>query len=88
MIYSTEQIEVTHRIAWRRSWNGQTQCDTTTIANRVLLGFDSLTCQTGCSGTFGPLTFYCTDYSTSEDWTAGEGTFTYNAGSVTNLEAS
>ena len=33
------------------------------------------------------MTFYCTDYSSSEDWTAGERTYTYNAGSITYLEA-
>lgn len=81
------QVEITFRIAWRRS-SGSNFCDSSTITSRTLLGYGALTCRSGCSGSIGSLTYYCTDYSSTEDWSAGERTYNYNAGSLTSIEAS
>ncbi len=80
------QIEVTHRIAWRRSFSGN-NCDATTIASRTLIGVGSLQCTVGCSGTLGSLDYYCTDFSSAEDWSSGEKTQTYNMGNSAYFEA-
>ncbi|XP_071952867.1 integrin beta-like protein C [Antedon mediterranea] len=61
------QIEISWRISWRRS---SQYCNETTIANQQLLGGGSLSCTNGCSGSVS-LSFYCTDFSTTEDWTTG-----------------
>ena len=63
-------------------------CDATTISSRTLIGGGSLDCRTGCIGTLASLTYYCTDYSVSEDWSSGEKTTIYNMGTVTYFEAS
>ena len=79
------QIEITHRVAWRR---GTAYCDANTSPSTLLSG-GTLSCRSGCSGTVGSMSFYCTDYSVSEDWTSGERTYTTNVGSsVTSFEAS
>ena len=78
---------MTFRIAWRRN-SGGNYCDQSIISRRTLLGYGDLTCRSGCSGSIGSLTYYCTDYSVSENWSAGTKTYTYNAGSGTNIEAS
>ena len=86
--YNIIQIEITHRIAWRRSWSGL-GCTTSDIGTFRSFGFGAVDCRVGCSGRVGDLTFYCTDFDTVEDWVAGERTYTYNIGtSVTNFEAS
>ena len=80
------QIEVNHRIAWRRSSSGN-YCDATTITSQTLIGDGSLSCTTGCVGTLGTLDYYCTDFSSVEDWSSGEKTYTYNMGATTYFEA-
>ena len=79
---------MTHRIAWRRSSSEGGRCTQSTIDNRVLLGGGTLSCRTGCSGNIGTLTYYCTDFSTAEDWSAGERTQIYDASGLTYFEAS
>ena len=82
------QIEITHRVAWRASVH-RFHCNQTTISSQALLpGEGDLVCQSGCSGTVGNMSFYCTVFSTSEDWTTGGRTYTYNATGVTSFEAS
>ena len=79
------QIEITHRMAWRR---GHDYCDANTSSTALLSGGD-LACRSGCSGNLGSMSIYCTDYSVSEDWTSGERTYTTNIGTnVTSFEAS
>ena len=85
---STLQIEITHRIAWRRSSNKGENCSQSTIDDRVLIGGGTLQCRVGCIGSVGSMSYYCTDFSTSEDWSAGERTYIYNASGVTYFEAS
>ena len=82
------QIEITHRVAWRRSAGSSFYCDSTTItSNRLLSGEGSLQCRSGCGGTIGSMSYYCTSYSVTEDWSAGERTYTYNTGGVSSFEA-
>ena len=79
------QIEITHRVAWRR---GTAYCDANTSSTELLSG-GTLACRSGCFGNLGNMSFYCTDYSESEDWTSGERTYTTNIGTnVTSFEAS
>lgn len=78
------QIEITHRVAWRR---GTAYCDQTTIASNSLISGGNLYCQSGCSGSVGSMAFYCNSYSTSEDWSAGENTYMYDTRGVTVFEA-
>ena len=84
-VTSPLQIEISHRIAWRRSRVGCTQ---STIDSRALIGGGTLYCRSGCSGSVGSMNFYCTDFSTSEDWSAGERSYIYDASGVTYFEAS
>ena len=86
-VYSP-QIQITHRIAWKRSSNEGGSCNQATIDEHVLLGGESLYCKCGCSGTIGSMQYNCTDFSTSEDWSAGEGSYEYDATGVTYFEAS
>ena len=81
------QIEITHRVAWRASAGGL-HCDQTTISSQNLLYSGNLVCQSGCSGRVGIMSFYCTDFSTSGDWTTGGRTYIYNATGITYFEAS
>ena len=69
------QIEISFRIAWRRSYAGNLFCDQSTIDSQALIGGGSLSCISGCYDTLGNMTFYCTDYSEVEDWTVGARTY-------------
>lgn len=83
------QLEITHRMAWRRTSSSNTACNTADIGTIRLFGSGSLTCRSGCSGTVGSLEFYCTDFDVVEDWVTGDRTYIYNIGtSVTSFEAS
>ncbi|XP_033106419.1 uncharacterized protein LOC117108507 [Anneissia japonica] len=73
------QIEISWRISWRRSYSGL-YCDDGTIANGALVsGQGQLICDISCSNRVG-LSFYCTDFSVGEDWTSGVNTVTFDAG--------
>ena len=88
-VYS--QVEISHRIAWRRSSSSAFGCDSSTISSMLLIGGGSgvLTCRVGCSGNVGTMQYYCTDFSDSEDWSTGERSYTYTfASGVTYFEAS
>ena len=76
-------------MAWRRSFASWTRCNTADIGSTSrLFGDGVLSCISGCSGTVGSLTFYCTDISTTEDWVAGERTYVYDIGtSVSSFAA-
>ena len=88
LINSTLQIEISHRIAWRRSSGQGGGCSQSTIDSGVLIGSGTLYCRSGCSGSVGSMSYYCTDFSTSEDWSAGERSYIYDASGVTYFEAS
>ena len=73
------QIRFSHRIAWRGTHSTTLNCASTDIGTNKLFGFGyHLVCASGCSGTVGNLTFFCTDVSVLEDWVSGERSFTYN----------
>ena len=74
-------MQITHRIAWRRDSGAGGTCTQTTIDAQTLLssgGSHELRCQSGCSGTIGNLSYYCTDFSVTDNWSAGERIYTYN----------
>jgi hypothetical protein len=35
-------------------------------------------CRVGCSGTVGPVTAFCNDVGTVDDWSAGQRTYEYD----------
>ncbi|VDI51811.1 Hypothetical predicted protein, partial [Mytilus galloprovincialis] len=66
------QIEITYRVAFRRSFSNSHFCDENSIGNGNLLpGEGSLQCQLGCSDVITRMSYVCTDFSASEDWTTG-----------------
>ncbi|XP_052815878.1 uncharacterized protein LOC128242673 isoform X2 [Mya arenaria] len=72
-----DTITIDYRISWRRSYNQGLFCDQTTInSQKKINGEGNLECKENCnynSMNF-PLSFKCTDFSISEDWTSGIGT--------------
>ncbi|CAC5424647.1 unnamed protein product [Mytilus coruscus] len=65
------KIEIIYRVAFRRS-SGSHSCDENSIANGTLsTGEGSLVCQSGCLCTITAMSYCCTDFSTTEDWTTG-----------------
>ena len=77
---------VTHRIAWQR---GTAFCDASTVSAGTLIGRSGyFSCTVGCSGNLGSVQFQCTDFSVSEDWSAGQGTNEVTLSGVANFEAS
>ena len=74
------QVEITHRIAWKRESHQGGLCTQATIDAQTLLPPDGgqLTCQSGCSGNIGDFSYYCTDFSVTDNWSAGERTYTYH----------
>ncbi|XP_071841006.1 uncharacterized protein [Apostichopus japonicus] len=71
----TVMLEISWRMSWRRSVYG---CTDATIANSILSpGEGSLVCS--CPEPNIQLSYFCTDYSSSEDWTTGINTATYTA---------
>ena len=76
---------VSHRIAWRRA---TAFCDASTVSAGTLIGQSgSFSCTIGCSGSLGSVQFQCTDFSVSEDWSAGQGTNEVTLGGVAYFEA-
>ena len=72
------QVQITHRIAWRRNRAEGGSCTLATIDAQTLLPSGGyLTCQRGCSGNIGNFSYYCTDFSVTDNWSAGERTYTY-----------
>ena len=77
--YLLLQVQVIHRIAWRRDRSEGGRCTQATIDAQTLLpSGGQLACQSGCSGTIGNFSYYCTDFSVTDNWSAGERTYTYN----------
>lgn len=76
------QVHFNFRLAFQRSSH---HCDQNTISQGTLLGGGSWTAQ-GMNAsnpqsssliTVGSAAYFCTDFSTIEDWTMGENNFTY-----------
>ncbi|XP_041361403.1 uncharacterized protein LOC121377467 [Gigantopelta aegis] len=82
-------VQITHRIAWRRSYSSSTRCDASTVESGSIIGInDQLLCRIGCSGTVGSMTYQCTDFSVTEDWSAGEKTYNFTFPNNGNFEVS
>ena len=74
-------MQITHRIVWRRDSGEGGNCAQATIDAQTLLGgsgLPELTCQSGCSGDIGNFSYYCTDFSATDEWSTGERAYTYN----------
>lgn len=77
------QIEINYRVAFRRT--GGHMCDQKTLENKTLLrGEGSLQCTKGCYGSITTMSYYCTDFSDTEDWTTGTNSVTYNITASSN----
>ena len=73
------QVQITHRITWKRDRSQGGMCTQATVDTQLLLpSGGQLTCQSGCSGNIGDLSYYCTDFSVIDNWSAGERTYVYN----------
>ena len=72
-------MEIYYQISWRQRSSGHF-CNAATVANGNLInGEDSLDCQYGCSGSItSPMSYFCTYFSTEDDWTFGENRITYD----------
>ena len=71
-------MEISYRISWRRDSGGGGGCDSNTVEQEILLdGEGSMTCQAGCSGTITPMSYVCTDFSITENWSFGENRIPY-----------
>ena len=88
----TLQIMINHRIAWRRSYSANTECEESHKDTTRLFYASSgniLNCIEGCSGAVGEMSFFCTDFSLFEDWVTGERSYIYNISTdITYFEAS
>ena len=71
-------MRISYHVSWRRSSSEGGNCDSSTVSSDTLIGGGSLNCQYGCSGTISQMSYYCTDYSTEEDWSFGERQIMYN----------
>lgn len=79
------QLQFRFRIGWRRSSSSNLYCNQSTISSNQLISYGSswdATCTNSlnpvCGSTaIGNTNFYCTDFSTNEDWTVGENNFTH-----------
>ena len=73
------QVEITYRVAWRRSTSGNF-CDNTTISsNSLVTGEGSVECINGCSGTvISQLSYFCASFSVADDFTLGGRTVSYD----------
>lgn len=84
------QVSVTHHISWTRTSLQGGNCDQTVISSNVLLGSntDTLECEVGCvAASVGTMDYFCTDYSTEENWSIGQRTYSTSAFSGGNFEA-
>ena len=72
-------MQIIHRIAWKRTSGEGGTCTQATVDAQTLFTYGGrLTCQSGCSGNIGNFSYYCTDFSVIDNWSAGERTYTYN----------
>ena len=71
-------MEVSYRISWRRNSGAGGSCSSSTVEQETLLrGEGSMTCRAGCSGTITPMSYICTDFSETENWSFGENRLSY-----------
>ena len=65
-----------YRIAFRRS-SGHSCTENSILNDTLLQGEGTLQCLIGCNGSITQMSYYCTDFSETEDWTTGTRTVTY-----------
>ena len=72
------QVQLTHRITWKRDSSAGGMCTQAIVnAQTLLSGEGQLRCQSGCSGNIAGLSYYCTDFSETDNWSAGERRYVY-----------
>ena len=78
-------MEITYHISWRRNFGSDHFCDANAVEQQtVKRGQGSLVCQAGCSGTIAPMSFICTDFSETENWSFGENRILHTFSSVSS----
>ena len=71
-------MEIFYHISWRRNSGAGGSCSSTTVEQEILLrGEGNLQCQAGCAGTITPMSYICTDFSETENWSFGENRLSY-----------
>lgn len=76
------QIEISHQMAWRRSYSSGSFCDDSTIATQGTLTVSAyLYCRVGCTSTssLSDLHGKCIAFNAAEDWSLGEDSFIFTA---------
>ncbi|XP_071124120.1 uncharacterized protein [Mytilus edulis] len=83
----TKEIEISYRLAFRRDYSVSHMCNESNIINRdILNGEGTLACYHGCSGSIvNPMSYYCTDYSVDENWSAGQRSIYYTVPTFGNI---
>ncbi|XP_062621620.1 uncharacterized protein LOC134283182 [Saccostrea cucullata] len=74
------EVLVTFRMAWRRSYSGVTMCNKTTIEDGdVIAALGDVMCFdcSSFSSKISDVGIVCTDFSVQEDWTQGERSFVH-----------
>ena len=78
---TTVTMLITHSWGWRNDFSAATACDSTTIANRTLMGVvNSILCDVGCTvanQVVGDTSMYCTAYSGPllDNWSMGQKSY-------------
>ena len=76
-------MEISYRISWRRDFGEDYFCDSNAVEQKtVKRGEGFLGCQAGCSGSITPMSFICTDFSETENWSFGENQIVHTFTSV------
>lgn len=70
------QAEITYHVSWRRTFSGG-RCDSSNVGS-LLRGGSRLNCLSGCSGSITYMSYTCTDFSISENWSFGERRLNYD----------
>ncbi|XP_076071887.1 uncharacterized protein LOC143043490 isoform X1 [Mytilus galloprovincialis] len=83
----TKEIEISYRLAFRRDYSRSHMCNDSNIINGdILNGEGVLACYHGCSGSIvNPMSYYCTDYSVDENWSAGQRSIYYTVPTSDNI---
>ncbi|XP_062587636.1 uncharacterized protein LOC134249283 [Saccostrea cucullata] len=72
------EVIITFRMAWRRTYNSRTRCDRTTVEDGgIIANLGNVVCYNCSPTTISDVGIVCTDFSLLEDWMQGERSFTY-----------
>ena len=71
-------MEISFHISWRRDSGQGGMCNSTTVNLGTLFSGRSLTCHYGCSGIISSQKYFCTEFSSNENWSFGSNVITYD----------